>query len=231
MTFKDWITITLSVLAFTISAATAYFSLSERRQLLAIANGTIVPDHETLKLGDSQTVAFTFSNPGNRRVAVTGLSLSALQISETATLRGECPQLSDDSNENSNLGLVWSAYTDDTFPPIILQPGEIVFHRQIFNGGLPGNEDGVVSALPGERSARVVTCIIFYVLTEEGSSRVERRLGQFTMTKSELGTSMSSQMGTRTQKFMVLINDTGFFLGSSFRNEKESTQQEERGEP
>ncbi|MGR9253026.1 hypothetical protein [Rhizobium leguminosarum] len=204
MTFKDWITITLSVLAFTISAATAYFSLSERRQLLAIANGTIVPDQETLKLGDSQTVAFTFSNPGNRRVAVTGLSLSALHISETATLRVECPQLYDDSNENSKL--VWSAYTDDTFPPTILQPGEIVFHRQIFNEGLPGNEDGVVSALPGERSARVVTCIIFFILTEDGSSSVKRILCQFTITKSNLGTSMSFQMGTRTQKFMVLIS-------------------------
>jgi hypothetical protein len=225
MTIKDWITITLSVLAFTISAITAYFNLSERRQLLVIANGTIVPDEDTLKLRDSETVALTFSNPGNRRVAVTGLSLSALQISETATLQGECPQLSDDSNENSDL--VWSAYTDDTFSPIILQPGEIVFHRQVFNEQF-GNKNALISPRLGERSARLVTCIDFYVLTEEGTSRVEKRIGQFTMTKSDLGTSLNYQMPTRAQKFIVLINDTGFFLMSSFRDEKEIARQQEQ---
>ena len=96
MTFKDWVTITLSVLAFIISASTAYINLIRQDDdLRMVVQGDLrfrSEPHSDVEPAIglySEDQRITFINLGNRDASITALSLG-VKVFDTDTGARTC---------------------------------------------------------------------------------------------------------------------------------------------
>jgi hypothetical protein len=97
MTLKDWFTVTLSICAFFISAATAYFNIVRQQDNLSVSVASF-PD--VVKLDDEQLLvgkdeaALVFINSGNRAAAITGVSIFFMQHDQ----QSKCDEVTSGNN-------------------------------------------------------------------------------------------------------------------------------------
>jgi hypothetical protein len=83
MTIKDWVAITLSALAFCLSAATAYFNILRQEDNVSVTFGDvpsiIISDTKDQLLIFDDHVDLIVINSGNRGVAISGLAMFVMQ--------------------------------------------------------------------------------------------------------------------------------------------------------
>jgi hypothetical protein len=126
MTIKDYITLTISCLAFLVAAGTAYFNVRQTDDVRIVTSPepfVVIDDQGMLGVSGQQQI--TFINSGNREVAVTGITLVLFKLRAPPPVNSQC-------NEAADLQVANLVYD---FEPIIARPGDIMiktFDRTLF---------------------------------------------------------------------------------------------------
>jgi hypothetical protein len=153
---KEWLSITLSILAFVISAWSAYWNIIRQvDDVRVVIEGIpliqIDPAKATIRVIANQRMSFT--NLGNRPAAVTSISLSISQ-----------------PNENSTQEVCTGTAVTEPFDvePLVVKAGEIsVLHTKLRKGAFVVNLE---VANRGKKTVLVEACAIFYVVTPDNET-------------------------------------------------------------
>jgi hypothetical protein len=115
---KDYLTIAVSLLAFLVSAGSAYFSIVRTEEAVSLISDkepfAIIADEQTLVITPNRDGEVAFVNSGNRSAIIS--SIVVFYIQPQGTDERKCP---DDTGIN--------ILTD--FEPTVLKPGEIIVKK------------------------------------------------------------------------------------------------------
>jgi hypothetical protein len=162
--FKDWVTLTLSILAFAVSVVSVYFSVVRQEDYLSVlfsSNPQVIKeDKEYLMIAENKT-DLIFINAGNRDAAVMSVSIFIVQehyqSSCANTLFGSGPTFATD------------------FEPLVVKAKEIAVRTAkitgpLFESGVTRNKFGtlhfpILSENKDKDSIQIEVCANIYLST------------------------------------------------------------------
>jgi hypothetical protein len=130
LTPKDWITLTLSILAFGISAGSAYYNIvrqSDHVRILIHTTPFITLDQDRTRFAAEPNETVLFINSGNRTAAITAVDL---RVDQDRAKPEEC-------------GATAGIQLEYDIEPLVLKPGEIVAKTMKLKGKRPPEYIGV----------------------------------------------------------------------------------------
>jgi|GEM_PF-3601775 len=200
LSWRDWVTLTLSILAFILSLGTAYFNLLRQDDDLSLTVKSVPfmnrPSSEVLTAKIDRPIELIFINSGNRPAVVSEISVGLNQLVDGKT-RCPAPQQSDQA------GTAWFATNFESF---VIKEKEVatkkvVINRRFFGPPIKSDDTAVtlpiVDSLKPKNVIPVEVCLTLQVATPSLSSR------------NILVVAASYELGTNTMVLKVGNPDDG----------------------